>query len=222
MCGILALVSLGVAIDSLLSANKGSSGKGGVRACSSTEGCVECVPDEVRRLFPSLYRRGPDTRGCFLFRDLPFAQGWQHGSASGVPRGGGGALWSSVLHLQGEVMCDQPVSDSYGNALCWNGEVFGGEVLVPPGASDTLMVFERLTQAIRDAREGGGKEEDAIGSDGSSSSGLNSYTATRDSIANVLGGIEASGSFPALQRILFIPPNLLNISPQANFQGHQT
>ena len=35
-------------------------------------------------------------------------------------------------------------------------EVFGGEVLVPPGASDTLMVFERLTQAIRDAREGGG------------------------------------------------------------------
>ena len=51
-------------------------------------------------------------------------------------------------------MCDQPVSDSYGNALCWNGEVFGGDVLVPPGASDTLMVFERLTQAIRDASEG--------------------------------------------------------------------
>jgi hypothetical protein len=104
-----------------------------------------------------------------------------------------------VLHLQGEVMCDQPVSDSYGNALCWNGEVFGGEVLVPPGASDTLMVFERLTQAIRDASEGGGKDEEAIGSDGSSSSGLDSYTATRDSISNVLGGIEAGVSFPSLR-----------------------
>jgi hypothetical protein len=62
--------------------------------------------------------------------------------------GGGGALWSSVLHLRGEVRCDQPVSDSRGNALCWNGEVYGGAHHVPLDQSDTRVVFDRLTAAI--------------------------------------------------------------------------
>ena len=33
---------------------------------------------------------------------------------------------SSFLHMQGEVMATQPLVAEAGNALLWNGEVFGG------------------------------------------------------------------------------------------------
>ncbi len=34
------------------------------------------------------------------------------------------SLFANLLHLL-QVRCDQPVSDDEGNALCWNGEIYG-------------------------------------------------------------------------------------------------
>jgi hypothetical protein len=34
------------------------------------------------------------------------------------------SLFPNLLHLL-QVRCDQPVSDDEGNALCWNGEIYG-------------------------------------------------------------------------------------------------
>ena len=35
-------------------------------------------------------------------------------------------LASVVLHLRGEDIAEQPVEDSFGNILSWNGEIFDG------------------------------------------------------------------------------------------------
>ena len=35
-------------------------------------------------------------------------------------------LASVVLHLRGENIAKQPVEDSFGNILTWNGEIFDG------------------------------------------------------------------------------------------------
>ena len=117
MCGILALVRLGAAVECLLHAHR-----------SSQIGEGEGVPDEVEHLFPALHRRGPDAFARFPIgiRDASPAAG-----------GGDGALWASVLHLRGTERCDQPARDADGNALCWNGEVYGGDVHVPADQSDT-------------------------------------------------------------------------------------
>ncbi|KAL3056782.1 hypothetical protein OYC64_019294 [Pagothenia borchgrevinki] len=48
-----------------------------------------------------------------------------------------------VLHLRG-LLTPQPVEDSRGNALVWNGEIFGG-VPVMPEENDTAVVSQRLS-----------------------------------------------------------------------------
>lgn len=40
----------------------------------------------------------------------------------------------------------QPVEDAEGNALCWNGEIFGGDLAVPEGANDTCVLLEALAR----------------------------------------------------------------------------
>ncbi|ETW00624.1 hypothetical protein H310_07195 [Aphanomyces invadans] len=50
---------------------------------------------------------------------------------------------SAVLHLRGTSMCKQPVRDSHGNVLLWNGEVFGG-ACIPIFESDTVHLSQRL------------------------------------------------------------------------------
>lgn len=35
-------------------------------------------------------------------------------------------LCAFVLHVRGESVTKQPVEDSFGNVLSWNGEIFGG------------------------------------------------------------------------------------------------
>lgn len=56
----------------------------------------------------------------------------------------GAHMIGCVLHIQGDEIRQQPVVDSDGNALLWNGEVFGGLEFV---GSDTLCIsgeFQRL------------------------------------------------------------------------------
>lgn len=55
------------------------------------------------------------------------------------------ALWATatVLHIQGESLFQQPVVDSAGNVLLWNGEVFDG-IDVPPSVSDTKVILDHL------------------------------------------------------------------------------
>ena len=88
------------------------------------------VPDAVRELVPVIARRGPD--GQLSCED----PAWR------------GRLWmhAAVLHLRGEVMCGQPARDAAGNALCWNGQVFGGSVPVASSESDTARVLARLAK----------------------------------------------------------------------------
>ncbi len=68
------------------------------------------------------------------------------------------SLTGCVLHLRGPThtaLTPQPVTDSDGNVLCWNGEVFGGsEVAVKEGESDTRAVLQRLGEAKGDVLRG--------------------------------------------------------------------
>ncbi|XP_026152108.1 asparagine synthetase domain-containing protein 1 [Mastacembelus armatus] len=48
-----------------------------------------------------------------------------------------------VLHMRG-CLRPQPVEDSTGNVLLWNGEIFGG-LSVMPGENDTAVVSQRLS-----------------------------------------------------------------------------
>ncbi len=81
-----------------------------------------------------LHGRGPD------FQDEVVVQG-----------AGSHSLWmiGSVLHIQGDQLCPQPIRDDMGNILLWNGEVFGGNVDVPKGCSDTMVVSKLLQDSCR-------------------------------------------------------------------------
>ena len=50
---------------------------------------------------------------------------------------------ASVLHIQGTEPIAQPVVDSHGNMLLWNGEVFGG-ISIADGESDTSKISDTL------------------------------------------------------------------------------
>ena len=56
-------------------------------------------------------------------------------------------LAGAVLALRGQKVVAQPLVDADGNALLWNGEIFGGDVLVPPGVSDTEQLSAALALA---------------------------------------------------------------------------
>ncbi|CAG0920124.1 unnamed protein product [Notodromas monacha] len=51
-----------------------------------------------------------------------------------------------VLWQQGQKMTSQPLLDESGNALLWNGNVFGG-LEIPPGHSDTEAILQGLSNA---------------------------------------------------------------------------
>ena len=64
---------------------------------------------------PFLLRRGPDYYGEKQIHCSPSSNG------CGVIH-----LKAVVLHLRGECIAKQPVEDSCGNILAWNGEIFDG------------------------------------------------------------------------------------------------
>ena len=155
----------------------------------------EAFTDE---LTAALHRRGPDARGRFLLRDPSCVQGGPEAAAAGRVRG---AMWASVLHLRGQVLCAQPVRDEAGNALVWNGEVFGGNLAVGADDSDTQLVFDRISYEIArgwpssetNSASFGGMER---GEQTSSSAAVaDSYIVTRDAIARTLGGVQGEFAF---------------------------
>ena len=78
-----------------------------------------------------LRRRGPDTTSEHTILGTGFAV----------------RLVGSVLSLRGEQVVAQPLLDAKGNALLWNGEIFGGQPSVPTGSSDTQCLLAALTAA---------------------------------------------------------------------------
>ncbi len=51
---------------------------------------------------------------------------------------------SSVLHLRGDSIGEQPQQDPDGNIFMWNGEVFGGKIDVQNNESDTIVLAKAL------------------------------------------------------------------------------
>jgi asparagine synthetase B (glutamine-hydrolysing) len=130
MCGILAILSLGIELSALRALVKRD-----VRQDSLP---YSTPPDflnmNVESIMQALSRRGPDSQK-WCERTIQEGQGML-------------AIYSAVLHLRGDQRCDQPVVDTEGNILAWNGEIFGGKVVVPVGFSDTAILSSHLLKAI--------------------------------------------------------------------------
>lgn len=77
-----------------------------------------------RRSFVS--RRGPDLQNSIVFQDESFQTD----------------MFSSVLHIQGQQVCFQPLRSGFSNSvLLWNGEYMNHSNSV---CSDTLLILEKL------------------------------------------------------------------------------
>lgn len=81
------------------------------------------------RVYEHLKRRGPDcSHDITVTSSSPFYQ----------------CLFSAhVLHMRG-VLTPQPLQDSTGNILMWNGEIFGG-LTVTATENDTVVLLQRLS-----------------------------------------------------------------------------
>ena len=70
-------------------------------------------------------------------------------------------IYSSVLHMRGENITKQPIQKEQVNSdnnvvnnediliknfLCWNGEIFSGEILIDNLKNDGIQLFERLNE----------------------------------------------------------------------------
>ncbi|XP_029133038.2 asparagine synthetase domain-containing protein 1 [Labrus bergylta] len=82
-----------------------------------------------KKIYEHLKRRGPDSSQDLTVRGT---HSCYH------------CLFSAhVLHMRG-ILTTQPVQDSAGNVLLWNGEIFGG-VPVKPEENDTAVIAQRLS-----------------------------------------------------------------------------
>lgn len=50
----------------------------------------------------------------------------------------------SLLQLRGHAPSNSPIADAAGSVLLFNGQVFGGGLQVPPGASDAQLLLQAL------------------------------------------------------------------------------
>lgn len=99
----------------------------------STDGTSDASNSlRIEHLVKSIARRGPNHSSTYSFVITENAT-----SSTQLQ------FCASVLHIQGEIMTKQPVVDSDGNVLLWNGQVFGG-VEIPRNQSDTLFVSSHL------------------------------------------------------------------------------
>ncbi|KAI8978629.1 asparagine synthase-domain-containing protein [Pilobolus umbonatus] len=55
-------------------------------------------------------------------------------------------FYSTVLHLRGLETVSQPLRNTTGDILCWNGEIFSG-LEIKPHENDTLVLMDRLNKA---------------------------------------------------------------------------
>jgi asparagine synthetase B (glutamine-hydrolysing) len=98
----------------------------GIGCCLVQKESDKIVSSIIQQVADSISPRGPD--GSSTFAVTPTF-----------------TLLASVLALRGHKVSHQPrVATSNGSALCWNGEVFGGQIQVQIGASDTDAVFDEL------------------------------------------------------------------------------
>jgi asparagine synthetase B (glutamine-hydrolysing) len=90
--------------------------------------------DILEKVASTLYPRGPD--GSSTIQVTPTF-----------------TLLASVLALRGYDISLQPRVSKFdnGSALCWNGEIFGGSLLVRSGMSDTDVVLEELRKVSDEA-----------------------------------------------------------------------
>ena len=89
-----------------------------------------------------LQRRGPDAQAELVVGDLHTTGFELH-------------LTAAVLHMRGDACRPQPLQSDAGDALLWNGEIFGGGVAVGEDESDT----EHLLSALLQAADGGGGDD---------------------------------------------------------------
>ena len=57
----------------------------------------------------------------------------------------------SLLQLRGRAASSSPLTDAAGSVLLLNGQLFGGGVAVPPGASDAQLLLQALGRAGAEA-----------------------------------------------------------------------
>eukprot|EP00291_Cryptomonas_curvata_P028357 CAMPEP_0172212676 /NCGR_PEP_ID=MMETSP1050-20130122/37167_1 /TAXON_ID=233186 /ORGANISM="Cryptomonas curvata, Strain CCAP979/52" /LENGTH=107 /DNA_ID=CAMNT_0012893419 /DNA_START=148 /DNA_END=467 /DNA_ORIENTATION=+ len=107
MCGILAILSLGIELAALKSLVKRDLAKVNSLEPVSSDFQLQ----EIEGILPALVRRGPDSQS-WCQADIGAGEGML-------------AMYSAVLHLRGD-RCEQPVMDGSGNILSWNGEIFAG------------------------------------------------------------------------------------------------
>jgi hypothetical protein len=115
------------------------------------------MDDLKARLADTLSRRGPDCSGELTIEmttTMTMGDTEHHLQCQQL------WLYGSVLHIQGELVAQQPYRDRLGNALLWNGEVFGGLTLTDSErsrcCSDTVLVSDRLcAMSARLAEEAG-------------------------------------------------------------------
>lgn len=86
-----------------------------------------------------LDRRGPDQ---FAKVQIPVDNCYQSGLQL--------CLMSSSLQLRGKHLCDQPLMDTIGNVLQWNGQVFGGGIKIKDSDSDTEVLMQKLSKCSSD------------------------------------------------------------------------
>ena len=99
--------------------------------CDAQQAAQPGPPPSVAEMREELRRRGPDQTGVHRAQFAPDVTL---------------DLIGSVLHLRGDVACEQPLIHPNGDALVWNGEIFGGYE-VPPAMSDTVYLMGRLQEA---------------------------------------------------------------------------
>ncbi|GMF39016.1 unnamed protein product [Phytophthora fragariaefolia] len=151
MCGIGLVLSPASSNEPSPSALVGPSSASSRDSGNSLHACNAFVQaDFDRELQLRLCQRGPDHYQRVFQRVAAEFSGDSHACDWAI------AMHSAVLHLRGDKVTPQPVSDSDANVLCWNGEVFGmdgdisterevDEVLMQ--GSDTLFLSEKLQAA---------------------------------------------------------------------------
>ena len=98
-----------------------------VLSTDGSSGSVDAESSPASNHF--LRRRGPDAYSEYRVRGAHFQLD----------------LAGAVLRLRGRETTRQPVLDDAGNVLLWNGEIFGGDICVNPGESDTKSLLHALS-----------------------------------------------------------------------------
>ena len=119
-----------------------------------------CRSEALQQARALLSLRGPDSLRTESF------WGSDEGGAEELKNGQVGVCMASVLHMRGAAVQPQPMHGEDGSFLCWNGEVFAGNVEVAEHDNDGLAVFQCLYRAEKSAPNAFSPEEVLRGVEG--------------------------------------------------------